>query len=120
MKTFGVADPLKEALKPFGKKVVLAFIFGSVATGDDSSQSDIDLFIVAAGIQYADVMKRMLFVEKTVGRPVNPSLYSPEEFVAKIKSENHFVTRVVNRPKIMIVGTEHDLAKRLRVSVTTP
>lgn len=109
VKTFGLLDPVRDALKPFGKKIVLAFIFGSVARGEDTSKSDIDLLIVARGVRYTDLMGRLIKTEKIVGRPVNPTLYSPEEFAAKIKNENHFVRRVIRQPRILVVGTDDEI-----------
>lgn len=108
VKTFGLLDPVREALKPFGKKIVVAFIYGSVAKKEDTTKSDIDLLIVAGGVRYADLMERLLEVEKKIGRPVHPALYSPEEFTEKIINESHFVKRVINQPKIMVVGTVHE------------
>lgn len=109
VKTFGLIDPVRNVLKPFGKKIIFAFIFGSVAKREDTTRSDIDLFIVSRGIHYADLMEQLIKAEKIIGRPVNPSLSSQEEFITKIKNESYFVKRVIKQPKIMIVGTVHDL-----------
>ena len=116
LKTFGLLDPLRAGLDLFADKIMLAFIFGSVAKGQDTSKSDIDLLVVARGLPYADLMEQLLEVEKVIGRPVNPSLYSPEEMVAKIKSESHFIKRVIDQPKIMAIGTLDDLERLIELS----
>lgn len=109
VKTFGLIDPVRAALKPYGKKITLAFIFGSVAKGEDTTRSDVDLLVVARSILYADLVKLLLKVEKIISRPINLSLYSPEELATKVEKENHFVKRVIEQPKIMLIGTVHDL-----------
>jgi predicted nucleotidyltransferase len=109
LKTFGVAEPVRAALRPFAKKIRVAFIFGSVAKRDDTAGSDIDLLVVVDGVRYADLRDQLMKAEKIVGRPINPSLYSVEEFSAKIRSESAFVKRVVKQAKIMIAGTTDDL-----------
>jgi predicted nucleotidyltransferase len=47
LKTFGIADPLRDALKPLRDLIELALVYGSVAKGDDRGGSDIDLLVVA-------------------------------------------------------------------------
>jgi predicted nucleotidyltransferase len=108
-KTFGLTEPLQAALKPLAKKIRFAFVFGSVAKGEDTSESDIDLFIVADALRYADLRTHLTKAEKVIGRPINPSLYSTSDFRAKVKSESAFVQRVVKQPKIMILGTISDI-----------
>lgn len=54
-------------------------------------------------------MEQLIKAEKNVGRPMNPALYSSEEFATKIKNESHFVKRVIKQPRILVVGTDHDL-----------
>lgn len=47
--------------------------------------------------------------EEILGRKVNPTLYSPEDFSRKVRDDNHFLTRVINQPKIMLIGDENDI-----------
>jgi hypothetical protein len=44
-----------------------------------------------------------------VGRKVNPTVYTPAEFSKRVRAENAFVTRVLEQPKVWIIGSEHDL-----------
>ena len=44
-----------------------------------------------------------------LGREVNLSLYSPSEFKAKRKQ--HFLSAVLDKPKLFVIGTERDLAR---------
>lgn len=53
-KTVGLAEPLRAALEPFTGAIVAAFVYGSVAKGSDTAQSDIDLMVVSDSLEYAD------------------------------------------------------------------
>ena len=46
VKTFGVADVLKQALQQLSGNIDAAFVYGSVARGEERAASDIDLFLV--------------------------------------------------------------------------
>ncbi|MDZ4261296.1 MAG: nucleotidyltransferase domain-containing protein [Pseudomonadota bacterium] len=108
VKTFGVADLLKEALQPEVEKIQLAFIFGSVAKGSDTAASDIDLMIIADGLSYTALMACLGEVEMRLGRAVNPILYSSDELQRKRKEDNAFVQRVLQQPKIILMGSMDD------------
>ena len=110
VKTFGVADVLREALEPLASTIQAAFIYGSVAKGGDTAASDIDLMVVSEKLRYADVFGTLEPVYARLGRTVNPTVYTPKEMAKRIKEGNAFVTRVLAQPKIMLIGGEHDLA----------
>ena len=55
-KTFGVADVINLALSPLAGHIVWAFIFGSVASGKETSASDIDLMIIG-DISFSEVVR---------------------------------------------------------------
>lgn len=93
-KTFGVADVIREALKSLDSKIEFAFVFGSMAKGEDSAASDIDLMVVAEALPYADLAAVLVDVEDALGRPVNPSIYSRQALNERLASNNAFVTRV--------------------------
>jgi len=110
VKTFGAADVLREALAPLAAKIRAAFIYGSVAKGGDTAASDIDLMVISEELHYADVFGALEPVRARLGRPVNPTVYTPEEMTKRIKDGNAFVTRMLAQPKVMLIGGEHDLA----------
>lgn len=105
-KTFGVAGVIKSALESVSDKVMLAFIFGSIAKAEDTAESDVDLLIVSNELAYAEVMELLLEAEHSLGRPVNPTLYSLDELEARIRQDNAFVSRVLEQPKIWIKEDE--------------
>ena len=46
-----------------------------------------------------------------LGREINPTVYSPAEFVRKRAAKDHFLTRVLAKPKLLVLGTEDELGK---------
>jgi len=107
-KTVGLVDPLTTVLEPFLADIRMAFVYGSVAKGEDSAASDIDLMIISDSLTYADVFPALERVSVELGRSVQPTLYSWAEMEKRIKSDNAFVNRVLAQPKIWIKGTESE------------
>jgi len=105
-KTFGIAEPLRQALQPFAGQLAWAFIYGSIAKDQANASSDIDLMLVGTGLHYSEVMERLMPVEEQLGRPLNPTLYTPEDWTAKLAAGNSFVVRVAQQDKINLMG--HD------------
>jgi predicted nucleotidyltransferase len=109
VKTAGLADVLREALAG-AKGVALAFIFGSMAKGTFDSRSDVDLLVVG-DVSFGDVSGALRSAEDRLNREVTPTVYSPTEFQEKVKAKHHFLMRVLEEPKIMLVGSEDDLER---------
>ena len=105
----GLADVLKIALEPLYSKIELAFVYGSVAKKQDTANSDIDVMIVSASLGYADVFGALENAATTLCRKVNPTLYAPAEIAKRINLDNAFVTRVLQQPKIWLIGNEEQL-----------
>jgi len=109
-KTVGLAEPLREALKPLARKISAAFVYGSIAKRHDTAASDIDLMVVSDSLTYADVFALLEPVQVKLGRTVNPTVYSGKELSQRLKNRNTFVTRVLAQPKVWVIGSENDLA----------
>jgi predicted nucleotidyltransferase len=116
VKTAGTGDALRAGLEPLADHIKVAFIYGSMARGEEGSRSDIDLLIVG-GVSFADVVVNLQEAQKILGREVNPTVYPLDEFRAKMRAKHHFLTSVLKGPKIYLVGDEDELrrlaAKRL-------
>ena len=104
-KTFGIAEPLRQALQPFTEQITWAFIYGSIAKDTANTLSDIDLMLIGEGLHYSDVMERLMPMEEQLGRPINPTLYTPQDWAAKLAAQNSFVLRVEQQEKIDLLGT---------------
>lgn len=109
-KTIGLAGPLREALLPLQNQISAAFVYGSVAKRSDTVRSDIDLMILSDTLGYADVMQVLDGADVRLGRPVNPTLYSNDEFAKRVQEENAFLMRVLAQPKIWIIAGEDELS----------
>jgi len=106
LKTMGLADVLRTALGPLAPQIEAAFVYGSVARQQDTASSDIDLMIVSPSLGYADVYSALESAAATLGRTINPTLYAPSDLARRIAQDNAFVTRVLQQPKIWLIGTE--------------
>ena len=109
-KTVGLAEPLRAALMPFAKKIAASFVYGSVAKRSDTAQSDIDVMVLSDTLEYADLFGALEQAATALGRTINPTIYTRQEFAKRIKQKNVFLTRVLAQPKVWLIGDEHELA----------
>ena len=96
---------------PISKQIKIAFVYGSVAKEEDTAVSDIDVMLIGDDLSYADFFKINTEAESTLGRKINPTLYTLDEWQEKYNIGNHFVTKVIQQQKIFLVGTEDELNK---------
>jgi DNA-binding transcriptional ArsR family regulator len=101
LKTTGLAGRLQEGLANL--PIEVAFIFGSVAAGDDSWESDVDLLVVGevSGRALAAVTQPL---QAEIGRAINAVRYRPSEFRAKVKANDPFLSRVFEEPMVFVKG----------------
>ena len=111
LKTFGLADVLRARLDPLAQGMAVALIYGSIAKGSDTARSDIDILIVSDRLEFADVIEALGGAREILGREVNPSVYRRVEFEKKASEEGGFLARVVEGPKIFLIGAESDIPK---------
>jgi predicted nucleotidyltransferase len=112
LKTSGLANALLSALAPVAAGISAAFVYGSIAKGEDSATSDVDLMVVSESLEYADLFALLEDASRQLGRAVNPTVYSPAELTNRIRKTNSFVTRLLAQPKIWLIGGEDDLTAR--------
>ncbi len=111
-KTVAGADHLRHALTELEDRIAVAFVFGSVARGDDRAESDLDLLVVG-DVSLQEVVTSIDSVQRTFGREINPIVYPTEELRAKLEGGHHFLTTVLADEKIFIMGTENELGELL-------
>jgi len=109
-KTAGVADVLREALEPLAHRVRTAFVYGSVARGDERAGSDLDLMVIGE-LKFADLVGALAPLHAALRREINTSFYSPEEFRAKLAVAEPFLKRVLADRKIFLIGGEDELGE---------
>ncbi|MFV0543047.1 MAG: nucleotidyltransferase domain-containing protein [Marinicella pacifica] len=103
-KTFGVMGVVESALKDILPDALYVFIYGSVAKDREHAESDIDLMIIAEDLSYAHVMAALSEAEQQLGRTINPTLYTPDEFQTRINEKQHFITQVLSHKILWIKG----------------
>jgi len=105
-KTFGVAGTVHFVLEPILPSVELAFIYGSIASGAENADSDVDVMLVANDLSYGEIIDLLTPAEKQLARTINPTIYTRNEFSERINSNQNFVTKVMNKPKIWLKGED--------------
>ena len=110
LKTSGLVDVLRVALAPLLAQISSAFVYGSVAKGQDTARSDIDLMVISKKLTYADLFTALEAATHQLGRTVNPTVYSQHEFDKRLREDNAFVKRVWSQPKLWVIGQESALA----------
>jgi predicted nucleotidyltransferase len=109
LKTSGLADVLKAALAPLAARIEAAFVFGSVARQQDTAGSDVDLLVVGNELSYAELFGAIEAAAVRLQRKVNPTLYTPADWHARVSEGNSFAVRVMAQPKIWLMGNEETL-----------
>lgn len=110
LKTSGLADVLRNALAPLAAQIRAAFVYGSVAKGQDTAASDIDLLVVSETLTHSDLFATLESASAQLGRRVNPTVYSQRELVKRSRENNAFISRVLGQPRLWLIGKEDDLA----------
>lgn len=111
LKTTGLREPLRTALDALAPNIDVAFVFGSVAKGEDTATSDIDVMVLGSELGYGETYSALEKVEQKLVRKVSPNVMTPAEWRKKLNAKNPFVTGVARQPKLFIIGVEDDLAR---------
>jgi len=107
-KTTGAAEVLTQALLPL--RPPMALIFGSIARGTETANSDVDVLVVTEA-SFAEVVKATYHAQVALGREINPVVYSVAEFRRRVQDADPFIGDILANPKIFLMGTEHDLGQ---------
>jgi uncharacterized protein len=107
-KTVGIIPELRAAMKKFGRRIELAFLYGSFARGEEHAGSDIDLMVVGT-LRQIDLLPVLRTLESRLHREVNVTLFSAEEFRGKLASADHFLSYVLEAKTIPLKGSLNEL-----------
>lgn len=105
-KTVALTEPIRQALEPLAGRINLAMVFGSVARGTDTADSDIDLLVVSDNLMWQELYVALQPIEARLDREISPALYTVQEFNANRASGNPFLSRVLAREHLVLVGEE--------------
>lgn len=106
-KTTGLIPLLGNALKN-SKEIQIAFVFGSFGRETERAESDVDLIVIGS-IGLRKLMPLVSKVTRTVGREINPHIFTESEYAERLKAKNHFLKEVLKTPKIFVIGSEDEL-----------
>jgi predicted nucleotidyltransferase len=109
-KTIGLATLLQDALLGLSDKIDLAFVFGSMATGRQSSASDVDVMVLG-DLELLDVVKALSPLQPVLGREINPVVMTTDRFVSQLDKQERFAMRLVYEPKVFVKGDEREFAE---------
>jgi uncharacterized protein len=109
-KTVGVFEVLRSALAALSARIQIAFVYGSVARGEEHATSDIDLMIIGT-VTLDEVLDTVRSAEKYLRRPVNSAIYSVEELRKRLHEGNHFLQSLQHTPKVFLIGGEDEFRK---------
>ena len=107
-KSCGPIELLKKTFSNFLADFV--FIFGSQANGTATAQSDIDIFVIGdCGLR--EVTKSLHKISNEISQEINPYVITQDEFLKRVNNNDHFLTEIVNKPKIFLKGSSDEFAR---------
>jgi predicted nucleotidyltransferase len=104
-----LTELLRKCLESYSDKIKTAFVYGSVAKGADTAQSDIDLIVIGDELGYAELYTALQNAENMLRRKVNPIFLSPEDWRRKVSKKGSFISRISALPKLFFFGSEKDI-----------
>jgi predicted nucleotidyltransferase len=107
-KTTGAAEVVAHALAPL--QPALSLIFGSVARGTEVAGSDVDVLVVTER-GFGEVVLALHSAQTTLGREINPVVYTPAELHNHVAEQDPFVLNLLAGPHIFLNGTSDDLSQ---------
>lgn len=108
IKTAGLKMVLQKALN--SENIKIAFVFGSIARGNETGESDIDLFVIG-DVGLRTLSNALKESADTLSREINPHVMTLNEFITRKEKEEHFITHVINSPRLMIIGSENEFTE---------
>ncbi len=106
-KTVGMQSLLTQALLPLKNKLIKAWIYGSVAQQNDTASSDIDIMLVGHKLRLSEVLECLQTLELELGRKINPTCYTEQEFTVRQADPDSFVSHVLQKPIVDLLE-QHD------------
>jgi len=107
LKTIAVGERIRGLIKKT-KDIKYAFIYGSVAKGEEDIKSDIDLMVIG-NIDEIRLQKKIQQIESEISRTINYSLMSVEEFKKRLNEKEPFLMRILKGKKIEVIGSEDEI-----------
>jgi len=107
IKSFGIVDTIRYGLQSLKADISCAFIYGSLAKGTMHARSDIDIMLIADNLTLSEIFSVIKPIELQLEKNINPIIYKKDEFFSRIKTKNHFLTKVLEGDTIPLIGDVH-------------
>ncbi len=107
LKTVGLKDVIKKYLDAYISEIEFAFIYGSMAKGNATINSDIDLMIIG-NLSTRKISGSMLQAGKELNREINFSIFPISELKDRLKNNDHFISTIMNEPKIFLTRNSNE------------
>jgi len=106
-KTIGIQGSIQKIINETNG-IVTAFIYGSFASGDETSASDIDLCLIINNNIFNEdgFISKINVLEKNIFREINYIYYSKEEWKSRLRDKDSFIESIKKGPKIMLKGED--------------
>jgi predicted nucleotidyltransferase len=85
-------------------------VFGSLASGEERTKSDVDFFIIGK-VSLLEVVGALDETQGYLARQVNPVVMSRAKFLSARKRKDRFVSWMLKEPKIFVLGNAVALAE---------
>lgn len=107
LKTVGLVDILHHKMKS-SREILIVFVFGSIARQRELAESDLDLFVIG-DLGLRKLVGLLSGISDKIGREINPHVFTVKEFKKRLAQKDHFISRILDEPKIFILGNENEL-----------
>ncbi len=112
LKTVSIGDDLRTLLRKHHKRADLVWIFGSVARGEENVDSDIDLIFISK-CSLLQMSKIVGPISRKIKRELNAVFLTPDDLVKKYASKDYFISDIIQKPKIWLIGNDQELRELL-------
>lgn len=109
-KTVGLVDHIRRALEAHAHQIHAAFVYGSVAAGAEDATSDVDVMIISDTLDHATVYQALEPAERYLDRRIDPTLLTRDQWRQKRAVPDSFGARIATGPRLMVIGSDDDLA----------
>lgn len=109
-KTVGLVEPIRRSLEPIASRIRAAFVYGSIAKGTDTAESDIDLLVISDDVAYTDVFSAIHEAETELGRTINPSVLTESDWSVRRRQDDSFAARIAVQERLFVIGAEDDIS----------
>ena len=106
-KTIGIQGSIQKITNE-ADGIVAAFIYGSYASGEETSASDVDLCLIINDNIFDEdkFISKISDLEKSISREINYLYYSMDEWKDKINQKDSFIESIKNGQKIILKGDD--------------